>query len=78
MKPLAAAVFVLAGMAAAEAAPPPAPPPAPGLRQTLLDLPRQARDAPPRQLSADERAELRRQLIQYGRPARAPVHPEPR
>jgi hypothetical protein len=76
----AAALLALAGVAVAAPAPaPPASAPDPGLRRTLEDFLRQEPQAPPRQLSPDERAELRRQLMEYGRPhPRQPATPETR
>jgi len=78
MKYLAAAVPALAWLAV-QAAPmtpswPPAPPP-PDLRQAVQQY-HPGSVAVPRQLSPAERAELRRQLTDYGRPAPAP-HPAP-
>ena len=74
MKYLAAAL-ALAGVAAS-AAPPPNPAlQIPDLRQALRQYDRDG-DALPRQLSPVERAELRRQLTEYPRPA--PVQQQPR
>ena len=67
MKYLAAAL-ALAGVAAS-AAPPPNPDlQIPDLRQALRQYDRDG-DALPRRLSPAERAELRRQLMEYQRPA---------
>jgi len=82
MKLFAAAIFAIAGLAAAQT-PPPArtqvAAPDHGLRQTLEDFLRQGSSPPPRQLSAEQRAELRRQLNEYARtPARPPTNPEHR
>jgi hypothetical protein len=73
------AAFALLGMAAAAAmagAPPPPQRAAPvghGVRQAVQEFVRQEVNAPPRQLTESERAELRRQLNEYGRqPARRP------
>lgn len=71
-----ASVALAASLAASAAdAPPPAPQersaaPDHGLRQAVQDFFRQEQSpSPPRQLSATERAELRRQLSDYARPA---------
>ena len=48
----------------------PVPQPAPGLRQIVQQYDAVRKTAPPRQLSAAERAELRRQVIEYGQSGR--------
>jgi hypothetical protein len=47
----------------------------PGLREALQEFFRRGPSTPSRHLSKDERAELRRQLDEYGRaPARPSLH----
>ena len=73
---LFAATLAFACLTAGAVVPPPPPtvpvpkgnPEQGGLRQALHDFFRKHASVPPRQLSPDERAELRRQLSQYGRP----------
>ncbi|MBC5783294.1 hypothetical protein H8N03_10085 [Ramlibacter sp. USB13] len=65
-----AAVFALAGAAASAAPPPPHPAlVAPDLRQALQQYHRDGASGP-RQLTPVERAQLRRQLSEYGPPPR--------
>jgi len=95
MKLFAALLAVAALGAAAAESPPPAPEQAPepvpgrvqvqapaadpGLRQAVQNFLRLEPSPPPRHLSPEESAELRRQLNQYGhRPERPPLHPETR
>jgi hypothetical protein len=78
MKYLAAVVLALPWMAIQAAPPPPvwapAPPP-PDLRQAVQQY-HPGGAAAPRQLTPAERAELRKQLTDYARPAPTP-HPAP-
>ncbi|HET8748191.1 MAG TPA: hypothetical protein VFM98_21515 [Ramlibacter sp.] len=91
MKLFAALAVVAALGAAAAAPPPPAPVPSPvpvqdeapaaepGLREAVQNFLRLEPSAPPWHLSPEERAELRRQLNDYGHPpAEPPVPPENR
>jgi hypothetical protein len=77
MKYLAVTALALAGAAAAAAqqSEPPAVPPA-DLRQALQQFQRATVPAP-RQLSPNERAELRRQLSEYGPPHAPEAPPAP-
>ena len=72
MKLITAALALVWLAAGADTLPSPqqprAPTPEPALRQVLHEVFRQDASPPPRQLSAVERAELRRQLNEYGRP----------
>lgn len=70
MKYLAAALALVCAGALADPRRPP-PPPTPALRQVVqqYDAVRKA-PPPPRQLSPAERAELRRQVIEYGQRGR--------
>jgi hypothetical protein len=75
MKYLAA---VLLSWTGAQAAPPLQalpPPPTPGLRQALEQFHPGSGLPPPRQLSSSERAELRRQLSEFGQPAHPAMQP---
>jgi hypothetical protein len=75
-------VAVLLSWTGAQAAPPQAPPPpTPGLRQALEQF-HPGGGIPQRELSPIERAELRRQLSEFGQPAnpivqRGPLEPMP-
>ena len=64
------AVLALACAAAGAAPKPPPQRPAPGLRQVVEQYDAVRKTAPPRQLSPAERAELRRQVIEYGQGGR--------
>lgn len=66
MNHLSVALLLLALAGAAGATPTPQPPPA-DLRQALQQYQKIVAPAP-RQLSAEERAELRRQLAEQGQP----------
>lgn len=68
MKYLAAALALVCAGAFAEPRTP--PPPAPALRQVVQQYDAVRKTAPPRQLSAAERAELRRQVSEYGQGGR--------
>lgn len=72
MKYLAGVVLACAGAAAAAPQPqqPPKQPPPRELRQVLQQYHPAATQPPPRQLTPPERAELRRQLGEYGAPPR--------
>ena len=72
MKYLACAVLACAGAAGAAPAPEPRPEPQPPLRQALQQYQpgATAPTPPPRELTPLERAELRRQLVEYGQPRR--------
>jgi len=83
MKYLVAALLSWTGAQAASAPPPLPPPPRPvlGLRQALEQY-HPGDGAVPRQLNPAERAELRRQLSEFGQPAnpmgaRAPLERMP-
>jgi hypothetical protein len=62
-------VFLAASTAFAQAAPPQPAPPLPQLRLTLRQYHPGASQAP-RRLSADERAELRRQIAETAKPVK--------
>ena len=66
MKPYLALIATLAA-AVCHAQVSPAGSPPPDLRQVAVQKPSPAPTVTPRQLSAQERAELRRQLYQYSR-----------
>lgn len=62
-------VFLAASAALAQAVPPQPPPPLPHLRLTLRQYHPGATQVP-RRLSADERAELRRQIAETAKPVK--------
>ena len=69
MKYLAAVLLSWTGAQAAPPLQPLPPPPTPGLRQALEQFHPGSGLPPPRQLTPGERAELRRQLSEFGQPA---------
>ena len=69
MKYLAAALALVGAGALADPRRPP-PQPVPALRQVVQQYDAVRKMAPPRQLNAAERAELRRQVIEYGQGGR--------
>lgn len=69
MKSLAAALALVCAGALADPRKPP-PPSAPPLRQVVQQYDAVRKAPPPRQLSPAERAELRRQVLEYGQRGR--------